>query len=51
VCNQITYIDLSNLIEGQSTSHLCGKEVDELCGIGQTKGEGELVYCKLPQPL
>jgi hypothetical protein len=51
VCNQITGVDLSNLVEGQSNSHLRGKEVDELCGVGQTKSEGELVCYRLQQPL
>jgi len=51
VCSQITGIDLGNLVEGQLTSHLCGKEVDEFYGVGQTKGEGEVVCCRLQQPL
>lgn len=27
------------------------KKIDELCGVGQVGGEGELVYCSFQQPL
>jgi hypothetical protein len=42
VCSQITGINPSNLVKGQLT-HLHGKEIDELCGVGHVRGEGELV--------
>jgi len=50
VCNQTTNINPNNLVERQSI-HLRGKEIDELCGVRRTRGEGELVYHNLQQPL
>jgi hypothetical protein len=50
VCNQITRINLGNFIERQST-HLHGKEIDELCSVGRARGENELVGCGIQQPI
>jgi hypothetical protein len=38
------------LLNGQST-HLHGKEIDELCNVGRARGENELVGCGIQQPI
>jgi hypothetical protein len=50
VCNQITNINLGNLVEGHPI-HLHGEKIDELCGVGRVGSESELIYYNLQQPL